>query len=99
MTILRGKLLLISATVVVIVAVLLGIAWLVQHNFEAVRDCYLQEQVAEMIIEYMERNKGAWPQDWEELSEAYEICQAGPRRSWSTFEEIQYQRFKCDRCY
>jgi len=85
----RGKSLLPFVVVAAIVAVPLGIGWLIQSNLAAARDCYLQEQVAEMIIEHMERNQGAWPKDWDDLAEAYEICQAGPRASWSTLAEIR----------
>jgi hypothetical protein len=62
--------------VAVIAAVSIGAIWLYRHAISTVTDCYMQDRVAEMIIEHLERNRGAWPKDWENLTEAHEICEA-----------------------
>ena len=48
----------------------------------------MQERVAAMIIEHMERNRDAWPKSWEDLAEANEICEARSGPNW-TLEEIR----------
>jgi hypothetical protein len=41
-----------------------------------------------MLIDYMERNGGKWPRNWEDLREPYEICAGRSGPTWS-FDELQ----------
>jgi hypothetical protein len=56
--------------------------------WEVVRDSYAQWWVADMLIDYMDRNDGAWPRNWEDLREPYEICAGRSGPTWS-FDELQ----------
>jgi hypothetical protein len=55
---------------------------------EGMVDCYAQEWVAEMVIDHMERNDGAWPTSWDDLRESYEILAGQMGQPWS-FDELQ----------
>ncbi len=71
-----------------LLVIVLSVVWLYKHSISVVMDCYIQERVAEMLIEHMERNGGVWPRNWDELVEAQEICEARGRMGW-TLEEIR----------
>ncbi len=51
-------------------------------------DLYGQWWVADMIVDYMERHDGAWPRQWDDLEEAYEICVARKGKAFE-FRELQ----------
>lgn len=85
----RGKIILLVSLLAIVLAVPLGAIWLVRNALASVRDCYAQERVAEMLIEHMERNHGAWPQNWDDLTEAHEICEGRSGPAWANFEELQ----------
>jgi hypothetical protein len=44
-----------------------------RHMGQVVDDCYMQEHVAYMLIEHMERNGGAWPRSWDDLGGAGDV--------------------------
>jgi hypothetical protein len=69
-------------------AIAAGGIWLYRHTERVVTDCYMQEHVAAMIIEHMERNRDAWPKSWEDLAEANEICEARSGPNW-TLDELR----------
>jgi hypothetical protein len=56
--------------------------------YETLPDCYAQMWVADMTIEYMEWNNGAWPGSWNDLQEPYEVCVGRSGRPWS-FDELR----------
>lgn len=37
-----------------------------------IRDCYAALTAADMVIEHLKANKGAWPKSWDELQDDYE---------------------------
>ncbi len=76
-----------SLVVVVVAAAIFGYFAYVQLD-EIVRDSYAQWWVADMLIDYMERNHGAWPQNWDDLREPYEILAGRSGPTWS-FDELQ----------
>jgi len=41
-----------------------------------------------MVVKYMERNEGRWPNDWDDLKEPYELGVAQVGRPW-TFDELR----------
>jgi hypothetical protein len=54
-----------------------------RHMGQVVDDCYMQEHVAYMLIEHMERNGGAWPRSWDDLEEARETREGSGSGQWS----------------
>ena len=56
--------------------------------YVVVPDAYAQWWVADMVIEHMERNDGAWPKSWDDLREPYTICAGRSGPSWS-FDELR----------
>lgn len=85
----RVRTLLLFCLAVILLAVPVGAVWFYKQSIAAVKDCYAQERVAEMLVEHMERNGGAWPEDWNDLAEAFEICEARSGPTWATFEELR----------
>ena len=73
--------------VIAITAVILGYVVYVQIA-EISRDSYAQWRVADILIDHMERNGGAWPQNWENLRESYDIVAGHSGQAWS-FDELQ----------
>ena len=57
---------------------------------EGIVDCYAQEWVAEMVIDHMDRNDGAWPKSWDDLIESYEILAGRMGQPWS-FDELRHR--------
>jgi hypothetical protein len=55
---------------------------------EQALDCYAQWWVADMVIDHMQRNDGAWPSSWEDLRESYEVF-AGRFGQLQSFEDLQ----------
>jgi hypothetical protein len=55
---------------------------------ESIRETYALGWVSDMVVEYMERNDGRWPHDWDDLKEPYEIGVAAVGRPW-TFEDLR----------
>ncbi|HAU37543.1 MAG TPA: hypothetical protein DCX07_07465 [Phycisphaerales bacterium] len=53
-----------------------------------VPNAYAVWWVADMVIEHMEANDGAWPSGWNDLRDDYEWCTKKAGRSW-TFEELR----------
>jgi len=82
------KRLIVGSLVVVVVAGAISGYFAYVHFDEIVRDSYAQWWVADMLIEYMERNNGAWPQNWEDLREPYEILAGRSGPTWS-FDELR----------
>ncbi|WP_425397827.1 leucine-rich repeat domain-containing protein [Aeoliella sp.] len=85
----RGKTILLFSLLAFVLAVPAGILWLYRSTIETVRDCYAQERLAEILIEHMERNQGAWPDSWDALAEAAEICEGRSGPTSANFEEIR----------
>jgi hypothetical protein len=76
-----------SLALIVVAAAILGYVAYMQVD-DLVRDSYAQWWVADMLVDYMERNSGAWPRNWEDLREPYEICAGRSGPTWS-FDELQ----------
>jgi hypothetical protein len=76
----------------VLLLLLLGGAWFgyCGYRFATVEapHAYAVEWVAGMTIEFMERNDGAWPKNWDDLREPYESAVNQVGKSW-TFEQLK----------
>jgi hypothetical protein len=75
-----------ALTVAVVVALGAG-AWTVYLALESVHNAYAVWWVADMVVEHMKANDGAWPNDWDDLRDDYETCTARSGRPWS-FEDL-----------
>lgn len=79
-----------KAVLLAIVVALVGVGGFafvsVQRAFQAVDDCYMQEHVAAVLIEHLQRNEGRWPTSWNDLQGAREICEANSSGHWSIAE-------------
>jgi hypothetical protein len=86
----RKRLLLLAVALLMLVGIAAAVLFY-RHIGIVVADCYIQERVAHMIVEHMERSGGNWPQSWDDLSEAYELCEGRSGLAWG-LQEIR------DRC-
>ncbi len=66
----KGLLSVLGCAVIVAVA---GLGYSIYQAFNSVPDAYAQWWVADMVIEHMEQNQGAWPNGWEELREPHRV--------------------------
>lgn len=73
---------------IVIVAAILGYRFYIQliRIREIKIDSSAQSRVAEILIDYMERNGGEWPKNWEDLWESHDIVSGRSGRGWSLAE-------------
>lgn len=83
----RTKLILVLVAAT-LVGTVIFVVFSIERSLIAVRDSYIQERVASMLIEHLERNDGSWPRNWDDLAEAHEICEGRTGGVWS-FEEIR----------
>lgn len=51
-------------------------------------NAYAVEWVAELVVQHMDANDGAWPRDWDELRDDYQTLTEDLGSTWS-FEELQ----------
>ena len=66
-----------------------GGAWYLYHRIDAVvRNAYAVEWVAGMIVDHLEANDGAWPKNWDDLRDDYELGELKAGRPW-TFDELR----------
>ncbi|HEX2476243.1 MAG TPA: hypothetical protein VHK01_15940 [Lacipirellulaceae bacterium] len=77
-----------NVAVLVVVAVLGTGAWCLYRTLDGIRDAYAVWWVADMVVEHMIANQGAWPRDWDELRDDYQTCVARSGQPWS-FEELR----------
>lgn len=77
--------------VALVVALLCGVGYVAfsVHHYvaETVPNSYAVEWVGGIVVDYLRKNDGRWPQSWEDLRPVYEqhVSQVG--RSW-TFDEL-----------
>ncbi|MEX2308221.1 MAG: hypothetical protein WD738_11540 [Pirellulales bacterium] len=72
-----------------ILVVALGVGgWAIHRSMEGVRNAYAVWWVADMVVEHLKANNGAWPRNWDELRDDYQTCVERSGQPWS-FEELQ----------
>jgi hypothetical protein len=55
---------------------------------KSIREAYALGWVSGMVVEYMERNDGRWPREWDDLKGPYETGVAAVGRPWS-FDDLR----------
>ena len=74
---------------VVVAALVVGGGWFAyRYARTVVHDSYAVWWVADLTIEHLKANDGAWPKGWDDLSDDYETFTATHGRPWS-FEELR----------
>jgi hypothetical protein len=72
-----------------VIAAILGIAvWPFVRAMNGVRNAYAVWWAADMVVEHLKANDGAWPQDWDDLQDDYQTCVKRSGQPWS-FDELQ----------
>ena len=59
-----------------------------RHNMEVAESSYAARLVAQMCVEHMKANAIAWPKNWEELEDDFELCLARSGQTWN-FADLQ----------
>jgi hypothetical protein len=72
---------------ILVVAIGVG-AWTIHCSMESVRNAYAVWWVADMVVEHLKANGGAWPQSWDDLRDDYHTCVKRSGQPWS-FEELR----------
>ncbi|MCL4692369.1 MAG: hypothetical protein KJ060_07655, partial [Candidatus Hydrogenedentes bacterium] len=56
---------------------LCGVGWFLYQAIQIPTDAYAVWWTADLVIEHMERNGGAWPKSWDDLRSAYDTADKG----------------------